>query len=194
MPDVRHDVYRDSRGCPAPGRAAASARRPREAYTEEPPRRPRDADEERPSRRPRDEEDEREDEDDEERPRRRKKRRRREAAEEAVKFPAIFMMVTGGLGIVVGVINLILLLAGVGFAPRGAGTPAYIVGGILNIIWGAVVTLGGFQLFSLRARTSVIVASIFAFLPCNICCLLGIPAGIWTLVVVSKPDVKESFS
>jgi hypothetical protein len=37
------------------------------------------------------------------------------------------------------------------------------------------------------------VASIFAMLPCNPCCLLGLPIGIWALVVLSNEDVKDAF-
>jgi hypothetical protein len=30
-------------------------------------------------------------------------------------------------------------------------------------------------------------------LPCSICCLVGLPIGIWAVVVLSKPEVKGTF-
>jgi hypothetical protein len=35
--------------------------------------------------------------------------------------------------------------------------------------------------------------SIIAMLPCSVCCLLGLPFGIWSLVVLNNPEVKEAF-
>jgi len=39
-----------------------------------------------------------------------------------------------------------------------------------------------------------VVASILAMVPCiSPCCLLGIPIGIWALVVLMKPEVQQAF-
>ena len=38
------------------------------------------------------------------------------------------------------------------------------------------------------------VVSILALAPCiSPCCLLGLPFGIWALVVLNKPEVKSAF-
>ena len=38
-------------------------------------------------------------------------------------------------------------------------------------------------------------ASILAVVPCvSPCCLVGLPIGIWALVVLSKPEVKSQFT
>jgi hypothetical protein len=37
-------------------------------------------------------------------------------------------------------------------------------------------------------------AAIMAMIPCNCCCLLGLPFGIWALVMLMKPEVKSQFS
>jgi hypothetical protein len=39
----------------------------------------------------------------------------------------------------------------------------------------------------------VMAAVIVAMLPCQCCCLLGLPFGIWALVVLNKPEVKSQF-
>jgi hypothetical protein len=37
-------------------------------------------------------------------------------------------------------------------------------------------------------------AAIVALIPCfSPCCLIGLPIGIWALVVLSKPEVKSQF-
>jgi len=39
-----------------------------------------------------------------------------------------------------------------------------------------------------------IAASIAALVPClTPCCCLGLPAGVWALVVLCKPEVKAAF-
>ncbi len=68
------------------------------------------------------------------------------------------------------------------------------VGSFAGVIWGLVVLSGGMYLKGLRNRGSVMTACIFAMLPCNICCVLGLPFGIWGLVVLSNPEVRDAFS
>jgi predicted Zn finger-like uncharacterized protein len=36
-------------------------------------------------------------------------------------------------------------------------------------------------------------ACILAMIPCVNCCILGLPFGIWGLVVLNKPEVKDAF-
>jgi hypothetical protein len=37
-------------------------------------------------------------------------------------------------------------------------------------------------------------ASIVALIPCiSPCCVVGLPIGIWALVILSKPEVKSAF-
>ncbi len=180
-------------------------------------------DDERPSRRRRVEEDEeddwpsrrrRDEEDEEERPRRRddyddeyddrpRRRRRRGATEEAaaaVSVPAIILIVLGILGLVYAVFNVIVVVSGMnvggpfGGPPKNAAEQAgRYVGMILPVIWGLVVTLGGFKMKSLSGRVSAMVGVIFAMLPCSPCCLIGLPIGIWALVVMNREDVKRAF-
>ena len=40
-----------------------------------------------------------------------------------------------------------------------------------------------------------VTASILAMIPCiSPCCIVGLPIGIWCLVVLMKPEVKDAFS
>jgi hypothetical protein len=71
------------------------------------------------------------------------------------------------------------------------------------LIWGAVtvvlalVTLfGGVLMRGLRGYGLAIVGSILALIPCVSpagCCLLGVVAGIWALIVLANADVRSAF-
>jgi hypothetical protein len=56
-----------------------------------------------------------------------------------------------------------------------------------------IVIVGAFRMMRLQNFGLAITASILAMLPCGPCCLAGIPIGIWSLVVINRDDVKESF-
>jgi len=174
---------------------------------------PSDYEEERPRRRRRNQEaaddDEDKDADEEEyddRPRRSNRRQaRRRAAASAVAGPAIALMIVGGLAILLSVVSLVLNLAGAALvAPQaaaggqgGADTIAHAVGGVagavFGVCWGGIVASGGFNMYRLRGYGIAMTATIVGMLPCNLCCLLGLPFGIWALVALNRPDVKDAF-
>jgi predicted Zn finger-like uncharacterized protein len=197
--------------------AASGPAGPEGGYTEEPARPARrpapppeeeetgydeGPDEDRPRRRARYEDDE-----DEDRPRRRIRRRSSEALS-AVAGPAIALMITGGLSIALGILSLALNLLGVGLAAAGPAGPkggannveamAQTVGGvagaIVGICLGGVITAGAVKMKNLQSYGFAMTACILAILPCHSCCLLGIPFGIWGLVMLNKPGVKDAFS
>jgi hypothetical protein len=48
---------------------------------------------------------------------------------------------------------------------------------------------------SLRSYGFAFAAAILAMIPClTPCCVLGLPFGIWALVVLNKPEVKSQFT
>jgi hypothetical protein len=58
----------------------------------------------------------------------------------------------------------------------------------------AVVTgLAGLRLFDLRSHTLGVLAAIFSMLPLTAVVLVGLPIGIWALVVLLRRDVREAF-
>lgn len=156
-----------------------------------------------------------EDEEDEHRPRRRRRRRRTNATA-AVAGPAIALMITGGLGIAVSVLDVILRLLGVGLMMANAGRPGRqpadpafqagfqtgqavgnalgIVFDLVGICWGVLLLLGALRMHTLQTYGFAMTACILAMVPANCCCILGLPFGIWGLVVLSRPEVKDAFS
>jgi hypothetical protein len=90
---------------------------------------------------------------------------------------------------------------GPGFGAQPAPNPAeidaayslYLGYAVVALVWGAFVLFGAIQMFRLRSYGLAMASSIIAMLPCNGCCLLGLPFGIWAVVMLAKPEVKDAF-
>jgi phage FluMu protein Com len=147
------------------------------------------------------------------------KKARRQRALSAARLPAIALLTVGGIGLALAVLNLGLLFSGTG--PLRPRTPppnpngavvlhgpmaqaqqrAYeqiypivtMIVSVAFVLWGVIVLLGGYFLYQLKSWSTVMFAAIVAMLPCHLCCLLGLPFGIWTLVVINRPEVKSAF-
>jgi hypothetical protein len=68
-------------------------------------------------------------------------------------------------------------------------------GGALWLLGALVSIIGGVCMLARKARWLAILAAVNTALPCvtSPCCLLGLPIGIWALVVLFQPDVKNAF-
>ncbi len=81
-----------------------------------------------------------------------------------------------------------------------APPPGFFVGyGVVNLagglIWGGLVIAGAVCMLRLKLYPLAMTGSIVAMVPCSSgCCLLGLPLGIWALVVLNRPEVKNAFS
>jgi hypothetical protein len=71
----------------------------------------------------------------------------------------------------------------------------YAAFGIGNLLGSVLSMLGGSLMCARKARGFAILASIITAIPCltSACCLLGLPIGIWALIVLFQPDVKAAF-
>ncbi len=122
-----------------------------------------------------------------------------------VKGPAIGLMVTAGIGIAVQVLSLAMNALGLGMGAAAAGDQPEgmqlmvqgtvgIVMGLVALAIGVVILLGALKMQKLESYGFSMAAAILAALPCiSPCCLLGLPIGIWALVVLNKPEVKSAF-
>jgi uncharacterized membrane protein YhaH (DUF805 family) len=69
-----------------------------------------------------------------------------------------------------------------------------IVLAVVAIGVGAFVAYAGMQMRQLRNYTLSMIGAIVAMIPCiSPCCCLGLPVGIWALVVLFKPGVRDAF-
>jgi hypothetical protein len=126
------------------------------------------------------------------------------ARPDQVDGPAIALMVVAILGLVLQTMGLVVNLIGPSFmtmrqmpnepwARMFSGAVGAAVNGLELLINGFIL-LGAIKMRKLENYGLVIAATIVAMIPCNWpCCILGLPIGIWTLVVLSKPEVKSAF-
>jgi hypothetical protein len=133
----------------------------------------------------------------------------RDAALQLVKGPAIALIITASLGMTYYALSGLFTLCTGGAMFHQEMPPeippqmrAFVEGmqgpwaGVINLVIAAVngfVLFGAIKLLRLRNHSVAVVASVVAMLPCQCCCLFGLPFGIWALVVLNKPEVKSHF-
>ena len=128
--------------------------------------------------------------------------------------PAIGMIVVGALSLLMSVVQIVVLavqgtkqmmdmmskFGGAGQIPpemmgvvQGA---AYAVYG-LQLLLAVLVILGGVSFLRLKSRGLAMASAVVMVIPCcgtaSFLCALGIPLGIWALVVLSQAETKEAF-
>ncbi len=154
--------------------------------------------------------------DDEEFPPRRG--REHAAARDAVNGPATALMIVGIIGCVLVPLgmawNVYLMVAGEQANPfrpaarnPGAGPdpefledldmlsgPLGLVQGVAGLAISIVMIMGAVKMKRLESYGLAMTASILGMIPCiSPCCLLGLPFGIWSITVLNRPEIKDSF-
>ena len=130
----------------------------------------------------------------------------REAVKNKVVPPAIFLIVVGVLGVAVTAFNAVFALTA---APPEIppDAPEFLkemqqgsVGAVPAVIQSffvlvnLLIIVGAAMMLTFKSRTMGIVASIAAMVNVGACCcILGLPAGIWSLIILMNPDVKRAF-
>lgn len=130
------------------------------------------------------------------------------AARRLVQAPAILLIVLGALALIGGLGALLGLtgglLRGLANAPEfpAEARDALLQAtgrswlGVPNLVIGVLMLLGGLKMKELRSYGLALTGSIVALIPClgiNGCCCIAIPVGVWSLVVLMKPEVKGAF-
>jgi hypothetical protein len=59
---------------------------------------------------------------------------------------------------------------------------------------GTLQILASQMMRKLQAWRLVVIAAAIGLMPCGFGLLIGLPAGIWTLVVLNDPKVRDAFS
>jgi uncharacterized protein DUF4339 len=130
------------------------------------------------------------------------------AARSAVRAPAIALIVTAILNLLLGVLSLVYMktaeefYAGLPefsdperqqtlhlmFGPLG--TASVVVGIVMSI----VILIGAMRMQAAKNYAFAFTGCILAMIPCvTPCCFIGLPFGIWGLVVLCRPAVKSQF-
>jgi hypothetical protein len=69
-----------------------------------------------------------------------------------------------------------------------------VVFGIIGLAIAAFILYAAMKMKNLESHTLSVIASVVAMIPCfSPCCILGLPLGIWGLVVLLDKDVKACF-
>ena len=136
-------------------------------------------------------------------------------ARQEVNGPAIGLMVTAVLGMVYGGLGILGNAMGVTFnnfnrmnqfnfpgqnedVTRIFQMSSGVLGiffSVLKIALGIFVLYGALKMKDLQKHGLCVAVSIIALVPCiSPCCCVGIPIGIWALIVLNKPEVRGYFS
>ncbi len=119
---------------------------------------------------------------------------------------AIFLYILGGMSILMYLANAVITIAAPGLA-GGPGMPpaaneaervGQLVGALgasaVFILTNTLVILGAYHLQNLRKYWLAMTGAIIACIPCcGPCLVLGIPFGIWALVLLNNPEIKPHF-
>jgi hypothetical protein len=130
-------------------------------------------------------------------------------AKDMVNIPSMLLIIVGAIGALFALYSTIMAFTGGNNAAMAqlannpdmakyaaAGSP--VVNGLVGLLQVAVSGLavfGGLKMRNLQSFGLAMGGAIAAVIPClGPCCCLGIPFGIWALIVLNKPEVKSSFT
>lgn len=128
-------------------------------------------------------------------------------ARRRVAAPAIGLICLAIVGMLLGIVQAIgvivtfcVLAADKGLPRAHEALQVYSVfgggalGGLLGTGVYAVIFFGAWSMKNLQRRGLALAASVLAIIPClSPCFILGIPLGIWALVVLSSHEVRIAF-
>jgi predicted Zn finger-like uncharacterized protein len=131
--------------------------------------------------------------------------RARERAKGRVMLPAIFLMIAAILGILADGFQVVYA-----FTPappvdpklpeffremqKGAHEPQAIVMGIVGVVYCAIIIFACVQMMGLRMWGFALAGTIMSMINlCNGCCCLGLPFGVWALIILLDQEVKGAF-
>ncbi|MCS7089487.1 MAG: DUF4339 domain-containing protein [Verrucomicrobiota bacterium] len=128
-------------------------------------------------------------------------------AKDRVYGPAVGLLVTAGFGALANVLAVFWYVMGMPFvdwhgeanarlaeAVSRLSSSLGIMSAVLGLGVAALVAYGAVEMMKLRSFGWAMAASILAIVPCTSpCCLLGVPIGIWALMVLYRPEVQVAF-
>ena len=122
-----------------------------------------------------------------------------------VSGPAIGLLITAVFGGFFAFLGLLGNLLGVSLGTMMAGSAEeefaqYLSGGIgitssiLGLLVAGFLVYAALEMKKLSQYGLAVAASVVAMVPCvSPCCVIGLPVGIWSLVTLTKPHIKEAF-
>jgi hypothetical protein len=117
------------------------------------------------------------------------------------------LLITSGIAIGLATLSLIanIVMGGIAAGQGGPARPGRaqpdpmiqlvsgVVGAGFGLVYYGVIFASAMQMRNLRSWGFSLAGSIMAMVPCTLCCVLTLPFGIWSVVVLSKEEVKSAF-
>ena len=122
----------------------------------------------------------------------------------SVSNPATFLLVAAALGLLGSLVGVMMNVLQINMGSFGGmknmeafqafqGTIA-MVSSLVGIVLQVVILFGAWKMRQLRSYGWAMTAAIMALLCANPCCCpLGLAAGIWSIVILNRPEVKSAF-
>ena len=130
------------------------------------------------------------------------------AAAAQVSGPSIGLLVTGIIGGIFSLLGLFMSFLGTSISSMMADRldefddryaemfegVAGIATSFIGIVVAAFIIYAALKMKALSQYGLCMAASILAMIPCiSPCCIIGLPIGIWCLIVLSRPEIKTAF-
>jgi hypothetical protein len=112
-------------------------------------------------------------------------------AQARVQGPALALLITFGLMLALSMTMLVVFL--VALATGDNNEPEALFQFVFSIPMSGLVVYGAYKMRRLENHGLAVAAAVLAMIPCSGCCVLGLPFGIWALVVLNDPSVKAAF-
>jgi hypothetical protein len=125
-----------------------------------------------------------------------------------VSGPSIGLLVTGIIGGIFSLLGLFMSFLGTSISSLMADRfsefddryaemfegAAGIASSFIGIVVAAFIIYAALKMKELSQYGLCMAASILAMIPCiSPCCIIGLPIGIWCLIVLSRPEIKTAF-
>lgn len=125
-----------------------------------------------------------------------------------VSGPSIGLLVTGIIGGIFSVLGLLMSFLGTSLSSIMADRidefderyvdlfegAAGMASSFIGIVVAAFIIYAALKMKELSQYGLCMAASILAMIPCiSPCCVIGLPIGIWCLIVLSRPEIKTAF-
>lgn len=123
-------------------------------------------------------------------------------ARSKLKVPAIGLIVCAALSICYALVNAVTVIVQLSSGemevpPDGPERIGFIIGAFIGMLGVGVVPFislfGSIQMLKGKSYGWAMTGAITGMLPCSACCLLGLVFGIWAIVLLNQPDVKQVF-
>ncbi|MBC8356108.1 MAG: hypothetical protein H8E66_29370 [Planctomycetes bacterium] len=105
-------------------------------------------------------------------------------------IPAIFLIILATLMCSLSLLQIPRVMSE---AADNGGLP-YVVGTFLPAVMNLAIICGAVQMIRMKSYSSAMTAAILSVIPvCSPCIFIGIPFGIWAIIVLRDPKVKARF-